>query len=208
MITAAIRNPDLFQIKENQTIFYGCDQEWYTTKWQRLSGCGPTTVSSIMHYLNHSRSGLGNPPFSRQECLSLMEDVWKYVTPTMRGISSTKLLYKRVLNYAHAKKLNLQLDVLDIPKSSRRRPEFHELLNFLKEALDDDSPVAFLNLNNGDEALLDSWHWVTIISLGYPEDGNAANIEILDEGIIKKIDLAKWFRTTTLGGGFVRFRMN
>jgi len=27
----------------------------------------------------------------------------------------------------------------------------------------------------------------------------------LDEGLIKKIDLALWYRTTTLGGGFVYF---
>jgi hypothetical protein len=72
-------------------------------------------------------------------------------------------------------------------------------------ALRNDTPVAFLNLNNGAEKQLYSWHWVTIISLEYEEDGNTAFADILDEGLIKKIDLAGWFRTTTLGGGFVSF---
>jgi hypothetical protein len=29
---------------------------------------------------------------------------------------------------------------------------------------------------------------------------------ILDEGVIKKVNLAQWFQTTTLGGGFVSFK--
>ena len=52
---------------------------------------------------------------------------------------------------------------------------------------------------------LDSWHWVTIISLEYVLDGSIAILSILDGGTIKKVDLAQWFNTTALGGGFVSF---
>jgi hypothetical protein len=32
------------------------------------------------------------------------------------------------------------------------------------------------------------WHWVTIISLEYEEDGTSVYVNILDEGQIKRID--------------------
>jgi hypothetical protein len=65
--------------------------------------------------------------------------------------------------------------------------------------------VAFLNLCNGSEKKLDRWHWVTLISLEYAEGGERVFADILDAGIIKRIDLALWYKTTTLGGGFVYF---
>ena len=80
-----------------------------------------------------------------------------------------------------------------------------DVVYFLEGALHQDSPVAFLNLCNGDENNLEPWHWVTIISLEYSEDGKCVFIEILDEGLIKKIDLLLWYDTTTYGGGFVYF---
>ncbi len=56
-----------------------------------------------------------------------------------------------------------------------------------------------------DEKDLDPWHWVTIISMEYDEDGKCAFINVLDGGLIKKTNLALWYQTTTLGGGFVNF---
>jgi hypothetical protein len=65
--------------------------------------------------------------------------------------------------------------------------------------------VAFLSLDKGEEELLDSWHWVTMLSLQYEEDGSAAFADVADEGKLLHVDLKKWFDTTGLGGGFVRF---
>jgi len=209
MITRSIKYRDIFKIMDDDalSIHYGCNQEWYMTEWQRRSGCGPTVVTNIMHYLNclQSRANLGLTLLPKSEALSMMEEVWQHVTPTNQGISTTKLLYDYVINYAKAKTLNLKLSLIDIQENRLLRPEFHDLLLFLDNALINDTPIAFLNLDNGDEKLLDSWHWVTIISLEYAADESTAVIDILDEGLIKKIDLAKWFRTTMLGGGFVSF---
>ncbi len=91
---------------------------------------------------------------------------------------------------------------LDIPKNRFQRPELSAVSEFLENSLSKDLPVAFLNLDNGDEKRLDSWHWVTVIALDYERDGAAA-VKILDEGRIKQIDLALWLQTTSLGGGFV-----
>lgn len=211
MITTSIQNPGLFKINDEitQEIHYGCNQEWYRKKWQRLSGCGPTAVTNIIYYLNRTRFGSesDHSTLTKSNCLILMEEIWRYVTPTLRGIPSTKMLYDDVLDYANAKALNIQLKMFDIPDRRYSRPEMQLLLTFLDEALSNNAPVAFLNLNNGDEKKLDSWHWVTIISLDYEEDAGAAFANILDEGVIKRIDLAQWFQTTTLGGGFVSFNL-
>jgi hypothetical protein len=66
-------------------------------------------------------------------------------------------------------------------------------------------PVAFLNLCNGEETNLERWHWVTVISVEYEEIKQGVFLSIMDEGMIKRINLALWYETTTLGGGFVYF---
>jgi hypothetical protein len=86
-----------------------------------------------------------------------------------------------------------------VPEDDAHRPSFAELSNFLDDALSNDVPVAFLNLCNGGEKNLDRWHWVTVISR---EDTLA---RILDEGVVKIVDLALWRDTTKQGGGFVWF---
>lgn len=212
MITKTISNPNLFKVLEegSNKIYYGCSQEWYNTEWQRLSGCGPTVASSIIFYLKYTRNvfksvkGFNN----KKNCLSFMEEIWQYVTPTKEGIPTTKMFYEKVLSYAKSKEVNVEFDFCDVPMDKSQRPRLSEVLNFLEWALLKDVPVAFLNLCNGQETNLDEWHWVTIISLEYEEDRNSAFVNILDEGIIKKIDLSLWYNTTTKGGGFVYFTVS
>ncbi|MDF2589154.1 MAG: hypothetical protein K0S41_2995 [Anaerocolumna sp.] len=205
----SIKNIQLFETIDDVTCdtYYGNDQEWFKTKWQRLSGCGPTVVSNITSYLN--RSGMiddgSNKQLMKSDSIKHMEEVWKYVTPSIQGIPTTTMLCKKANKYIKAKGLDLSLEVLDIPKSKDKRPDFNEIVSFIIKSLDDDIPIAFLNLHNGDEEMLDAWHWVTIIALAQV-DGGETTVDILDEGKIKKIDLLKWFQTTNLGGGFVRFR--
>lgn len=134
-----------------------------------------------------------------------MEEIWKFVTPTRAGIPTTKLFYESVTAYTKTKGLDVEYRYCDLPKKKSLRPKFMDVVYFLEGALQQDSPIAFLNLCNGDEKNLEPWHWVTIISLEYSEDGESAFIDILDEGMIKKINLLLWYKTTTHGGGFVYF---
>ena len=135
-----------------------------------------------------------------------MEEIWEYVTPTPRGIPTTELFYESVLNYAKAKEIQLECSFLDIPEDKSARPGLSTVLQFLEGALLKDAPIAFLNLCNGEEENLHRWHWVTIISLEYNQDGSQIFVTLLDEGLINTIDLALWHNTTVLGGGFVYFK--
>jgi hypothetical protein len=205
----SISEPNLLKLldERNHKAYYGCNQEWYATEWQRLSGCGPAAACNMIFYLNHTQPafGLGQRINSKDSLLSLMEEIWEYVTPTKQGIPTTKMFYEAMLNYTKAKGLNVEYGFCNVPENKFHRPELSEIINFLENALIKDAPVAFLNLCNGEVKNLDRWHWVTIISLEYAEDGNTAFVDILDEGLIKNIDLALWYNTTRLGGGFVYF---
>jgi hypothetical protein len=161
-------------------------------------------ASNLFLYLTYTQNS-GHSYFNKKICLSLMEQIWKYVTPSSKGVSTTKMFYEAAFAYAKSKELDIQYYFFNLPKDKENRPGFSKLLEFLEEALLKDSPVAFLNLCNGKEKNLDCWHWVTIISLQYTENGEYAFVDILDDGQIKKIDLSLWYHTTTKDGGFVYF---
>ena len=206
-MSKAISNLNLLTIFdeiENKT-YYGCDQEWFASKWQCLSGCGPTVATNIIIYLNNIAFKSEQKYNNKKDCVLLMGEIWKYVTPSFQGVNSTKMFYDSMLIYTKLKGLNVEYDYCDLPKNKTRRPKLSEVLDFLEKAFNKDVPIAFLNLSNGDEKNLDQWHWVTVISLEYSEDKNIAVVNILDEGQVKKIDLALWYNTTTRGGGFVYF---
>jgi hypothetical protein len=208
MNEASIKNMKLFEVlDENAEVYYGGWQEWYGAWWKRMSGCGPTTVANIMSYLSRCNtcSDIELALLSKCDFQELMEDVWKYVTPGMQGIPSTAALIKGVLAYIESKELDIVPEEMDIPKKKQYRPDFRELLGFIGESLTNDMPVAFLSLDKGEEKLLDTWHWVTVLSLQYEEDGSAAFADVADEGKLLHVDLKKWFDTTKIGGGFVRF---
>lgn len=205
----SISNKEVFRIlddKQDKT-YYGFDQEWYTTEWQRISGCGPTAASNIAHYIRNRKSSLGKDRecTHKGSCLSLMEEIWTYVTPTREGIKTTRMFCESFLAYADDKGISIEAKSCDMPKERSLRPKLSEIVKFLEEAFSNDLPVAFLNLCNGEETNLERWHWVTVISLEYEEIEQGVFLSIMDEGLIKRIDLALWYETTTLGGGFVYF---
>jgi hypothetical protein len=206
MITKSITNLNLLRIQDSNpdAIYYGCSQKWYSTPWQRKAGCGPSVASNIVRYLVNKQTN-SQQVFSKEACSSLMEEAWRYFSPKVGGISTTNMFCKAFLLYAKSKRLNVQSRVFDVPQDKCSRPKLAEVLNFLEEALEKDAPVAFLNLCNGVVKMLERWHWVTIVSLYKSEDGKRVFVDILDYGVIKKIDLGLWYDTTTLGGGFVYF---
>ena len=204
MVSKTLSNKEIFRIQDikRNMVYYGCDQEWYSKKWQRISGCGPTTASNIIHYItNREISSCVNKDY----CLDLMKEVWKYVTPTLKGVNTTKMFSESFLAYAGDNGIDAEARICDVPKEKALRPELPKIVRFIEEALSKDSPVAFLNLCNGKEENLDRWHWVTVVSIEYDEAEGQAFAGILDQGLVKKIDISLWHRTTTLGGGFVYF---
>ncbi len=209
MISVSVKNLKLFEIVDaSGSTYCGGWQEWYGRCWKRLAGCGPTVISGIVHYLNRSQTADAPDnaaPAQINEFQVLMEEIWHYVTPSVRGLPSPSALTKGARVYLDDKGLPYTLEELDVPKSRRTRPDFMQIVSFVHTALEADTPVAFLSLDKGAEDQLDNWHWVTILSLDYTPNGAAAKAGVADEGRYFQVDLRKWFDTTPLGGGFVRF---
>ncbi|HHY28180.1 MAG TPA: hypothetical protein GX523_15810 [Desulfitobacterium dehalogenans] len=208
MMTKTIANPEIFKFMDTdqKQLYYGACQRWYPTTWQRLSGCGPCTASNIMYYLTHTGPSPQEGFQSRSEWVALMQELWKYVTPSLKGVNKMSMLYEPSVAFAQTKGISLEVKRCEVPEEMQRRPSLAEVVDFLAEALDQDAPVAFLNWCNGEVKNLDRWHWVNIIQLEFDEEKKKAYGTLLDEGQIKKIDLALWLKTSTLGGGFVYFR--
>lgn len=200
----SIRSPELFHIQTGSAYSTGANQLWFRTRWQRDSGCGPTTCSQILWYLSRTRrwaeplcahDASGQPGF-----LQLMEQVWQYVTPTVMGLNSTDLFARGVTRYGESRHVRLDCRCLNVSAIPALRPDAADVRRFLLDALEADTPVAFLNLSNGSLRNLGSWHWVTLTGL----DPDSLAAQILDNGSTPTIDLAAWLSTTTLGGGFCR----
>ncbi len=201
----SLSNIDLLQVRDQEDgIYYGCHQEWYADQWQRKSGCGPSVACNLISYLDATKKTFGSskPIAKMDDCLTLMNEVWNYVTPSERGIPYTRKFYEPFLLYTGEKGANLELRYLDIPEGAER-PSFSKVISFIKQGLLNDVPIAFLNLCNGKEEELDCWHWVTLVEI--EEKDQKVMVSIIDEGEIKVIDLSLWYETTTLGGGFVYF---
>jgi hypothetical protein len=209
----ALKDFSLLEVEDILTreVYYGCRQEWFATSWKRVSGCGPSVVSTIMNYISRSRETEVTPGdtsvrTTKDAMKRLMDDVWMFVTPTLRGIPSTKILRDGIDRYVSHHALALDADELVIPKRRELRPPLGDVVSFLTTALEWNIPVAFLSLDNGEEKALDTWHWVVLVSVAYDNDAGSATIEVIDECRLFEANLRRWYETTAVGGGFVRLR--
>lgn len=202
--SAALHSLSLLKIaKADGGFCYGPNQEWYQHIWQRKAGCGPTTCSQLIWYLSRTRAGYqGLCPHdgsTQAGFLQLMEEVWDYVTPGRHGVNTTGILTEGALGYGRERHLELGCQVLEIPEAPGERPTSEVMADFILGALEQDRPVAFLNLSNGMVQNLDAWHWVTLVA--FSRESFLA--EMYDNEERDQIDLEMWLRTTTGGGGFV-----
>lgn len=199
-----INNPELFHIKRGEMVYQGPNQSWYKEAFQRTAGCGPTACSNIMWYLSKTRQNYQNLcPYDGSTYdgfLSLMEDMWNYVTPGFMGVNKLEMLMDGAISYGKERGINLKCSTYGVPGTKIfTQPDVKGAITFLESAIKKDLPVAFLNLSNGKLKNLESWHWVTIWALDLENE----KISILDQSRIEEVDLRLWITTTSLGGGFV-----
>ena len=189
-------------IKDGARVYAGATQDWYTRKFQKRAGCGPTTCATLLWYLAQTRDGLGALcPYdarTRVGFSQLMEDVWNYVKPGRFGVNRTETFTEGIRRYAADRGVSLACDVMNIP-AARRKPGIWALSAFLLHAVEQDRPVAFLNLSAGGVKGLQTWHWVPIIGV----DPKTCMVRILDGGRRLDADFALWLRRTARGGGLV-----
>lgn len=187
----------------SQDITFGFNQEWYKTKWQRLSGCGPTAASSLIYYGLHPDDKL-----EKNKALQIMETLWDYVTPGMGGVYKRSMFTDGLKRYFDKHEIKANIESIEIKKNKKTRLSLIDTVNFLENGLNKNSLIAFLNLDNGDEEKLDEWHWVVVSGIDVHENHSQVFINIIDDGKLFAIDLDLWLRTTKKGGAFVYFTLS
>lgn len=207
MEQTALRSPELLEITDGAgNIHYGCDQEWFGSSWQRMSGCGPCVASNIFLYLlRQKKLRLPYEITCKADFVRLMDAVWGFITPTQNGIYRSDQWAEGAEKFLRAHGSGFACLRLDIPSAKTKRPSFSRFVEFIKEGLVSDCPVAFLNLSNGKLKNLDAWHWVTIVSL---QKGGNIHAGVYDAGAKLDIDLSLWYETTLLGGALVYLKQS
>lgn len=170
-------------------LYYGGNQDWYNSYFKRLAGCGPTTAATIIMYEEKKA-------YNKQEFINLMNTFWKYITPGMMGVDSVDKYKMGFDKFINATKLSYSSKILNLNNTN-----LGEVKNYLIDAITNDHPVAFLNLNHGSEKNIDSWHWSTIVGI----NTDTLDIDICDEGYIKTINIGSWYESTKGNGSFIYY---
>lgn len=197
-----LRSPEVLHFNNGTELLYGPNQEWFGDVWQQRAGCGPTACSAALWYLGKTRPrcrGLFDDSWlERDGMIRLMEQIWTFVTPGPLGVNRASILENGAINYGVERGVSLYCDVMEVPLFGRR-PGMAQVSDFMDKSIGNDLPVAFLNLSNGNQSRLESWHWVLLTQY------NSADKKAVmyDQSNRVQIDLASWLRTTLLGGAFV-----
>lgn len=186
----------------DQEIIFGLNQEWYKSKWQRMAGCGPTAASSLIYYNLSDESHL-----DQSHAIELMENLWEFVTPGMGGVYKCSMFTNGLQRYFVKNNISATIASLEITKNKKTRMSLEQTIQFIENGLSKNSPIAFLNLDNGEEERLDAWHWVVVCGIDIHENHEQVFINIMDDGKLFAIDLDLWLKTTKKGGALVYFTL-
>ncbi|MEE3421007.1 MAG: hypothetical protein VZR02_07910 [Lachnospiraceae bacterium] len=148
--------------KEEGHLFYGGDQHWYRNRFHRLAGCAPTSGANLAAFM---RIGTepdvvtpdGDPVWNMEHFLDLMDTMYRYLKPGMRGFPHSTIYQEKFLAYAADRGVTLS--------TTRRKgwPSEDEAFSFVKENIDEGRPVILLVLKHSvPEIEEDTWHWMTI----------------------------------------------
>lgn len=195
-----LRRPEWLTLTIGGKPHCGYDQEWYPDPWQQKAGCGPTTGAAIAAYIEAKTRGIR--PADKEAALAKMQAFWPYAAPRRHGLYKTRWLMEGLAAYLRDQGLPGRADMFSVPLLRPLRRSAEETAAFVGEGLAADAPLGFLNLHNGGNEAIYSWHWMPLVSLS--GDGGQWEAEALDEGKVIAFDLSAWLRNTKFGGGFVR----
>lgn len=202
-ILLTLWQPEIYQMRSMSYRAWGANQMWYRDRWQREAGCGPTTCANLIWYLARTHEAYRDlwPDEGNHwsNILRLMEELWRYITPTHMGVHRTSLFADGAARFGLDRSIPLRTDILDVPPNLHRKPNPDRVKAYLSDAFSQNLPVAFLNLDRGSLHNLESWHWVTLISV----DERTMKCHMIDQGRRILINLGQWLDTTGSGGGFV-----
>jgi RHS repeat-associated protein len=162
--TIRLSNKNLMQIFDESNTYFGGNQNWFDRFTQRFGGCGPTAAANILAYIGVFDSSLANnntKSIAKDDFKIFMDEVYKYVKPLEEpissiasdikdrqigipsyGIFSLNYFAKSVEKFAKSKGITLEACW------SSEKPTFENQVNYIKEGLSKESPVAMMIMFN------------------------------------------------------------
>ena len=204
-----IKHPEWLQIEMDNQKLYGYNQCWYKTSFRRTRGCGPTAAAMLLLYLNiREAEPLPYQNHNISSITKVLEDVWGFVTPGwLLGLNSTGKFCKGLEALFGHYGLSWRCRELSLTAFRSKRPSLSHVVKFLEDGIALDCPIAFLNLHKGRVTVLESWHWIVLVSLSYDTSQNRYMATCYDGGRSITFDLGLWLETTRFGGGFVYVKL-
>ena len=150
---------------------FGGSQKWYRQKYRRLAGCGPTCAANLaaFHRIGVSPDDMlpdGSPVYTFSHYLDLMDRLWEYVKPGLRGFPWRGRFQEKFLQYASDCGTVLETDFLE-GWTGQEAP-----LSFVQEEAEAGRPLALLILGHAEKTLdEETWHWMTVV--GYDPDDDS-----------------------------------
>lgn len=185
---------DFLSIKDGNNIYYGGNQEWFTEEISKKYGCAAVSASNLLAFLRlekNKESLYPYPDFNKDNFLEYMREVIKWVKPREKvGVLNPKEFIKGVCDFGKSRGLAIEYKAIYFNVS------FYKFCSFIKDALEDNKPIAILMLRN--EALKEfDWHWMTITK--FSRYGNKLSINVSTWGEKRILDLEKVYKHSSYG---------
>ncbi|MFW6678933.1 N-acetylmuramoyl-L-alanine amidase family protein [Lacrimispora sp. AGF001] len=228
VIKITLRDSKRFvEITDGSTKFYGGDQSWFD--WlddekrnnAKYGGCGTVASANIVAYLAKHKSSYADlykyPDYKKTNFLLHMKEMYEYVTPhhigeKTFGVWPVSVLVDGIERFASDKGVELNA----VKKYDYFTRE--NIIDYIKEGLEKDSPVAMLigaggsrnvtiTYPNDDEADGNSFklHWVTITELELDETNDKAKVKVSSWGGWGEVDLDEYIQGEWLYQGLRYF---
>ncbi len=224
MKTRSLGNENFIKIVDGDHTYYGGNQLWFQpNQVGMLGGCGTVAAANLLAYLainKESFRGLYqydilNPTI--EEFRRHMQDVYEYITPikvfkpihqvhgmpVTLGLPTLSMLSNGIRQYGKSRGIDLLI------RSKKRIGNMDNVIQFIQEGLQSDSPVLlliYLNRSLKNVGFIDHGghqreedfqrHWVTITALHENPETMKTTMDVSSWGSMATLDLdevVQWF---------------
>lgn len=176
--------------------YYGGNQSWlrekgYFSKFKADRSCGLIAATNTILYMLEN-----NEKLDKEEYMDFVFNLSKFIKPRIYGIATIPIMVKGLNSYVKSINFNINPFLLINPSNKLR------LVEYIKEALEKDSPIMMLTWNSEIRNL--KYHWVTITGYNKTKDGKHYVIAS-NWGKRQVFNLDDWFDENLFYKGLVYF---
>ena len=183
---------------------YGAEQSWLSktegiSKFFSDRSCGVAAAANVMMYLSGTREeykSLFDASRKQDDVSKQMKQLYGKLRPTVYGVPTLGSMSRGVRAYAHSKGLDLKVI------TSAGNMNQNELISFIIQGLENDSPVLLLTWNHLDKDF--SYHWVTVTGF-YTDENDKKHMVVSNWGRKKVYDIEKYSGIKSLYKGAMYF---